>query len=129
MLTDDDEVLFRQMHPSFVQAGEPSSQPFAPTPKDDNKLSVDREALTTAAASHALFTGNGHASAAVYGVSVGEFVGEALPCRSDPLAATATQAENPAHAYADYAAHVPAQQKNRAKRLKRYALARGQLHP
>ena len=129
MLTDDDEVLLRQIHPSFVQAGEPSSQPFAPTPKDDNKLSVDRGTMTTPAASHALFTGNGHASVAVYGLSVGEFGEENLPCHSDPLAATATEAANPAHAYADYAAHVPAQQKNRAKRLKRHALARGQLHP
>lgn len=73
MLTDENEVLLRQIHPTFIQGGQPSSQPFAPTPKDANRLSVDRSSLTTAADSHALFTGNGHASEAVYGVSVGEF--------------------------------------------------------
>jgi hypothetical protein len=129
MLTDENEVLFRQIHPTFIQDGQPSSQPFAPTPKDANRLSVDRSSLTTAADSHALFTGNGHASEAVYGVSVGEFGQADLPCHSEPLPATETEPENPAHAYADFAAHALNQQKNRAKRLKQHAIARGRMHP
>ena len=128
-LSEDAEVLFRQVHPSFIQNDQPSSQPFAPTPKDDNKLSVDRSALTTPAASYALHTGAGHASAAVYGVSVGEFQAEALPCISDPLEAADGEPANVAHAYADYSGHGISQQKLKAKRLKLKAVARGQLHP
>ena len=33
-------LLLRQVHPSFVQDGRPSSQAFVPTKKDDFKLSV-----------------------------------------------------------------------------------------
>jgi hypothetical protein len=51
-LADDEELLFRQVHPSFVRDGRPSSQAFRPTPKDDRKLSVARGALTTPAASY-----------------------------------------------------------------------------
>jgi hypothetical protein len=127
-LSDGGEVLFRQIHPTFYQNGEPSSQPFMPTPKDQNKLSVDRSALTTAATAHALFTANGHESVAVYGISVGEFGSEALECASDPLDATEDQQANPAHAIADYSPHGGSKQKTIAKRLKIKALARGCLH-
>ncbi len=128
-LADDAEILFRQVHPSFIQGDEPSSQPFLPTPKDDNKLSLDRASLTTALEAHALFTSNGRQSVAVYGLSVGEFGAERLPCFSDPLKATVEDPANPAHAYAEYSMHGIAQQKNKAKRLKQKALARGRLHP
>lgn len=128
-LSEDTEVLFRQVHPSFIQNDQPSSQPFAPTLKDNNKLSVDRSSLTTAAASHALHTGAGHASAAVYGVSVAEFRAEALPCISDPLKAADGEPANPAHAYADYSGHGISQQKLKAKRLKLKASTRGRLYP
>ena len=59
-LTDGSEVLFRQIHPTFVVDGYPSSQPFQPTEKDDNKLSVDRSAVTDAASAFALYARNGH---------------------------------------------------------------------
>ncbi len=128
-LPEDAEVLFRQVHPSFIQNEQPSSQPFAPTPKDDNKLSVDRSSLTTAGGSYALHTGSGAASAAVYGVSVGEFRAESIPCISDPLEAADGKPANDAHAYANYSEHGINQQKLKAKRLKLKAVARGRLHP
>ncbi len=129
VLTEMSEVLFRQVHPKFMHGGQPSSQPFEPTPKDGNRLSVDRSQLTTASDSYTLYTSSGHASAAVYGLTVGEFDAQDLPCHSDPLTATATEVANPAHAYADYSAHSSAQRKNKAKRLKQDAIARGRLHP
>ncbi len=128
-LSDDDEVLFRQVHPGFMQGDAPSSQSFMPTPKDDNKLSVDRSALTTAKDSYRLFTGNGFESTAVYGLTVGEFRGQDIPCIEDPLEASDGKAANPAHALADYEAHPPSRQKTKAKRLKQKALARGRLYP
>ena len=127
-LVDVAEILFRQIHPTFVEDdGEPSSQPFMPSKKDNNMLSVDRSSLTDAAGSHALYVANGQASAAVYGLTVSEFGEENLPCTSDPLAKTDKLTANPAHALADYTAHSPNQQKNIAKRLKIVARARGLL--
>lgn len=128
-LPDDDELLFRQVHPNFVVDGQLSSQPFQPTDKDANKLSVDRSSLTDAASSHALYVANGFASAGVYALSVGEFGKETLPCVSDPLPATEVSQANPAHAVADYSAHSSSKQKTIAKRLKQKAIERGQKHP
>lgn len=128
-LDDNDEVLFRQVHPSLYDNGQPASAQFAPSAKDDNKLSVDRSKMTTPRESHTLFTSNGFKSTAVYGVSVGEFGDEGLQCYSDPLEATETLAANAAHAYADFSASSQSQNKKIAKRLRNKAVKRGRLHP
>lgn len=127
-LTEAGEMLFRHIHPKWVEDdGEPSSQPFIPTKKDNNKLSVDRSSLTDAASSYALFLANGLASVAVYGLTVGEFDKEQLPCAADPLEQSPEQLANPAHALADYAGFSAGQQKLIARRLKLVARARGVL--
>ena len=128
-LDDSDEVLLRQIHPTQYDNSHPASGQFAPSAKDDNKLSVDRSSMTTAEASHALFTGNGFASAAVYGVSVGEFGGEGLACYPDPLKAEGKLAANPAHAFADFSSVTISRGKKIAKRLRNVAVKRGRLHP
>lgn len=127
-LDDSEEVLFRQIHPNFYDNNHPGSVQFAPSAKDNNKLSVDRSSLTSAEASHALFTGNGFESIAVYGVSVGEFSTEGLPSYPDPLKAEGALAANPAHAYADFSAFSTSQGKKIAKRLRNNAVKRGRLH-
>ena len=33
-------LLYRQIHPNFIQNGRPTTQAFRPTPKDENQLSV-----------------------------------------------------------------------------------------
>ena len=67
-LINEDEVLFRQIHPNCIHNGEPASDRFKPLPNDKGKMSVDRGSLTDAAASHALYTSTGNQSGAVYGV-------------------------------------------------------------
>lgn len=47
-----EELLFRQVHPSFVRDGRPSRQAFGPTRKDNGELSVSRESLTTPEAAY-----------------------------------------------------------------------------
>ncbi len=37
---NNDTVLLRQIHPSFIQHGRVTSQAFRPTPKDEHKLSM-----------------------------------------------------------------------------------------
>jgi hypothetical protein len=128
-LTDSAEVLFRQIHPDLMQDGEPASSGFRPNDGDENKLSVDRGALTTSEASYALYTGNGYASAAVYGVSIGEFDGCGIPCESDPIDTPGIPVANPAHALASFVGYGTSKQKTLGKRLKKLAIARGLLHP
>jgi len=128
-LTNSDEVLFRQIHPNYIQNGEPASDRFKPQPNDAGLMSVDRSALTDAAASHALYISAGRKSGAVYGVTVGEFIEEAINCRNDPLEATEDAPANSAHALADYTSHEERKWKNISKRLTLKAKARGCLHP
>ena len=128
-LSDGDELLFRQVHPSFMEDGQPSSQPFRPSSQDDGRMSVDRSTLTTAADAYARYTAAGLASEGVFGLTVGEFEAEEVTCWSDPLRGRSGRAPNPAHALADYTKHTPRQQKNLAKRLKRKAIQRGRLFP
>lgn len=127
-LTDGEEVLLRQIHPDLMQDGEPASSSFRPKESDKNMLSVDRGALTTPADAHALYTGNGYSSAAVYGVSVSEFESNGIPCESDPLDEADDIRANPAHALASFAGHGTSKQKTLAKKIKKQAVARGILY-
>ena len=126
-LSDGTEVLFRQVHPNFLDKGEPSSNRFLPSSADENQLSVDRSAMTTASAAHALYTQSGRQSGAVFGVSVSEFGGETVECFHDPIEANGTQLANPAHALANYSKMDSKAQKAAAQRLKKLAIARGCL--
>jgi hypothetical protein len=127
-LQQADEILFRQIHPNFLQEGVISSATFLPTANDQGELSVDRSSVTTAAASFNLYVGNGRASVAVCGLTVGEFGKEGLPCHPDPLGATETLKANPAHAYADFNGVGTNQRKKMAQRLRTVAAGRGILH-
>jgi hypothetical protein len=129
LLTDDNEVLYRQIHPDLMDGDVPASSNFVPKRSDNNELSLDRSSITSADAAFTLYTGAGYLSVAVYGVAVGEFRAEKISCREDPIALTPSTWANPAHAVADYSAHSPNQQKTIGKRIKQKAIARGKLHP
>ena len=94
-------------------------------------MSVDRSAVTTASASHSLYTGQGLQSAAVFGLAVEELGEEGIAVYEDPITADPSQgvAANPAHALADYTSCEEGKWKVIGKRLKRTAIARGKLHP
>jgi hypothetical protein len=128
-LTEGSDILLRQIHPKFIENGEPSSDRFRPSEQDANLLSLDREALVTPSESHANYTATGKLSEAVFGLSVLEFQDENIICSEDPIVKTETIPANRAHCLADYSAHALKQQKIIGKKLKRVALARGRLHP
>jgi hypothetical protein len=48
LLEDLAELLFRQVHPKWIDDGSPTSQAFVPTKKDAGALSIARGSLTTA---------------------------------------------------------------------------------
>ena len=84
-LDDADELLFRQVHQTFVQAGRPTSAAFIPSKKDVGMLSVSRGSLVSAEAAWSLHTkGKGLASAGVWSVTVGECSALQLSCFADP---------------------------------------------
>lgn len=128
-LTAPDEILYRQIHPDFIDEGVPSSDRFRPSTRDAGKLSLDRGATCTASESHALYTGSGKLSAAVFGVAVGEFEEERVSCVEDPVPATNDAPANPHHALADFSNLDLKSQKHASKRLARKAVERGVLHP
>lgn len=128
-LTEQAELLFRQIHPSCIYEGEPASDRFKPQPSDEGLMSVDRGSLTDPASSHAIYTSTGRESGAVYGVTVGEFDEQGIECRDDPLQETEEAPANAAHALADYTSHEEKKWKIISKRLTQKAKARGRLHP
>jgi hypothetical protein len=130
VLAEDDELLLRQVHPSFVRDGRPSSQAFRPTPKDAGKLSVARGSLTTAAAAFEHYTERLELpSAGTWGVTIGECREQGLHALADPLTAPPEKAEDPAHAVIDFTSHSRSQAEAKGARLARKAFERGRLHP
>lgn len=125
-----DEVLFRQIHPEWVQDGLPTSQGFRPTPKDAGSLSVDRSTLCTAHDSYALHADVKQlATAGTWGVSVEEFAEVLVECRPDPIEATPTEPANAAHAVADFTPLPANRWKPVSQKLKTVAARRGRQHP
>jgi hypothetical protein len=51
-LTDTSELLWRQVHPSWMQQGVPTSQAWYPTPKDRKRLSTARSSMIDAEAAY-----------------------------------------------------------------------------
>jgi hypothetical protein len=127
-IADSDEVMLRQVHPNWIQKGDVTSAAFRPSPKDSNELSVDRSALVSAEAAFKNFKARGFVSEAVFGISVGEFSAESIPCFPAPIEPSENDSGNPTHAVANYSVHTKSQQQIVAQRLKLKAIARGKLY-
>jgi hypothetical protein len=120
LLEDFDELLYRQVHPSWVQAGRPTSQAFRPTLKDAGLLSVSRGARTTAEAAFRLHTEQKKlASAGVWSVSVADCGAADLRAHDDPVE---EPVPDPAHAVIDFGGLSDAKAKAAAQLLKAKAV-------
>lgn len=127
-LTDPDELLFRQVHPSFIRDGRVSSQAFRPTPKDRKMLSVARASKTTAQAAFELHTQcNKLTSAGTWAVSVSECQALNLPARPDEV--SEGDCPDPAHAVIEFSALSNSKIEAQGARLARHANDRERLHP
>lgn len=115
-LTNPDEQLFRQVHPSWIQAGRPTSQAFKPTPKDQGMLSVSRGSKTTASAAFELHTrANGMLSIGVWGFRVVDCADIALNVYEDPVLAPVP---DPAHSVVDFSPYGEKDSRAKAQLLK-----------
>lgn len=123
VLTEGVEILRRQVHPNFLDRGQPSSQAFRPTMKDAGCLSTRREAMSAKDAYETHFA-EGFASAGTWGVSVS--AANEADCRAVDDSQVAGTPDR--HAYIDFR-HLSGRQIERsAKALKRNAIERGCLH-
>ena len=67
------DLVFRQVHPNHWDGASPNSQAFFPTPKDEDKLSVDDAAQVSAEGSWNHFTKQlGFRSVGTWALSFGE---------------------------------------------------------
>jgi hypothetical protein len=123
-LSDAEELLHRQVHPSWVDDGQPSSQAFRPTPKDEGMLSIACASLSTAAEAFEHHTQTlGLLSAGTWAVSVGEVSEVGLTAYADPLP------DQQAHGLVDFRTLGRKAAETKSRILRARAHQRGRLHP
>lgn len=119
-MSEDSDLLHRQVNPAWVQDGRVSSQAFSPTPKDSGLLSVYDGRQITAEASYIHFTTVQKLKAVgTVSVSCNEILSVGLSWRLDPE-------PYPEHAVIDYTdVSSAAQKKAKSQALAERARQRG----
>jgi hypothetical protein len=119
---NDATIVYRQIHPSFVQAGFATSVAFRPMPKDESKLSVyDGDLITPENAFQHYVNELGLASDGVMGLAVAECTTASLAVCSDPE-------PFPEHALIDFSGLSDKECRTKSKILRERAVQRGWLH-
>lgn len=121
---NDQTLLLRQIHPSWIQNGQPSSLAFKPSKKDNNLLSVYNGDCIAAENAYLHYTETLKLSSeCVFGVSRDECLVQGLSARKDP------QPDSAYHAVINFSSCASESIKDRAsKALKSKAIARGCLY-
>ncbi len=118
---NNDTVLLRQIHPSFIQHGRVTSQAFRPTPKDEHKLSMYDGDQISAERSFRHYTETlCFASVAVLGVT-------AIECQELDLLVVPDPESFIEHVLIDYSAFDKNVVEKKAKLLKAKSETRGWL--
>jgi len=110
--------LLRQVSPSFLKNGVPTTQAFSPTRKDERQLSVDNGDLIDPEISYGRFTGK---SAGVLAVTFEECSVSELPVIEDAH-------PYPEHCSIDFSGLSNRLVAAKAKELRDYALGRNWLY-
>jgi hypothetical protein len=118
---DSETLLLRQIHPTFVQNGRPTSQAFRPTPKDEDQLSVYNGAMITAAASWHYY------SETLNLESAGVMAFNRAECASQKLNVIEDGVPIPAHCYVDFSEMRKPDVEKKSKKLAAFAKERGWL--
>ena len=119
---NDDTLLLRQIHLSWIRAGEVTSQAFRPSKKDAGQLSVyDGDRIKPRVAWEHYTGVLMYLSAGVVAVSVSECNTEELPVTDNPLP------RFPEHALIDFRGLSRKSIEQKARALKEAANARGWL--
>jgi hypothetical protein len=125
-LTDEKELLLRQVNPSFIRAGRPSSKVFEPKAKDEGKLSIVLERKRQAQAAYEFFIKIPKCrSVGILAISVGDCLSEELPAHHAPLSEAEDGLEDDAHGIIDFSQTEAEFHEEKAIALHRAAMARG----
>lgn len=123
VLTDTDELLYRQVHPVQMPSGQMSSEAFNPSARDKDLLSTLREHVGPEEAYRRWTEDKGFLSIGTYAVSVGEVGDQDLQAIDD------SATTEPDHVSIDYSsAETKGERKRRSRKLRDAATARGCLH-
>ena len=116
---NDHTLLYRQIHPNFVQQNRATSQAFQPNSSDANLLSVyDGDQIEAAEAWEHYTSVQLRSSAGVTAVTVSECSRLQLPVVLDGI-------PYPEHAYIDFSGYGRRARTSKAKQLRALANARG----
>jgi hypothetical protein len=119
-----DEQLYRQVHPSWVADGVPSSLAFRPTPKDEGMLSIALASKIAPEDAYLHHTKDlGFASEGTWAVTVGEAAAAGRGSFAQPLP------DSPAHGFIDFRGLSRKHAEVAAKVLLARARERGRLYP
>ncbi|HWR31182.1 MAG TPA: hypothetical protein VN631_15245 [Negativicutes bacterium] len=120
---NNDTLLYRQVHPSWIQDGQITSQVFIPTPKDEKMLSAYDGDIVSSQDSWIHYTGElGNESDGVVAVSYEECAIQNVTPLPDPETFDA-------HVLIDYSSQSESKIRKRiSKELKSCALNRGWLY-
>lgn len=129
-LADQDELLWRNAHPDWIENGKLTSQAFRPTPKDQNKLSSARASKVSVENNFKEFTGDfGLASIGVWAVSVGEAGAEDIQAIYDEHSPSTPTPCLTGHTSLDFAEISNNRAKRIGSRLRDQAEKRGVQYP
>ncbi len=124
-------LFYRQVNPSWQKDGQPTSQAFGPTPKDDDKLSLDDAQKTSAESAWKHFTEQLQLkSAGTWAISLGDISdAQNLLLEASPFVhPDDPRKNNPAHCHIDFSnLTTKGEKKKRAQHLAIKATARGCL--
>ncbi len=119
---NDNTLLLRQIHPSFIQNGRVTSQAFTPTPKDNHQLSTYDGDQISAAAAYDHYTSQLQCrSIRVYAVQVAE-------CRELRREVQADPEPYLEHVVIDFGERTVNANKTVGKALREKAVVRGWLY-
>lgn len=122
-----DELLWRQIHPSWVTDGRATSQAFKPTPKDNSKLSVSRSSKVSAKESFDYHTNELQLTAVfTLAVTAAEADESGFKVFDD---SEVEDVKTPGHAYIGTQGCSNGEVKKQSKGLARAANTRGIQHP
>lgn len=127
-----ESLFYRQVNPSWLKDGLPTSQAFGPTPKDEGKLSVDDAAQVSAEGAWRHFTEKlGLRSAGTWAIKMAEIEEAAdLTVAASPQEVPEDSTkDNPAHCHVDFSkVSTKGRKKQKAQHLAIKATARGCLY-
>jgi len=129
-IATSDELLWRNVHPGWVDKGRLTSQVFRPTPKDQQRLSVARSSVVNASDHYVEYTDTiGLDSAGVWAASVEECVSAGVSAFHDEHSSMRPNPCPAGHAHLDFTPHTKGQARRIGGALRDRAEARGRLHP